>query len=140
MGKKSNVLLVVGIGLAVLLICGVFGFVKIKTIHPPADTDMILIRSGITGKSYEISRETDAEVFNGLISIELEINGFSPLTSFSMGHEYILTYYKNGEAVMEFMGKGGKYQTYKFPFFYNTSGDIASIIGKYIQNVGTTAP
>ena len=136
-GKKK---LAIGIALTVFLVCGAFVFVKMHIFRPPADADMIFIRSGITGKSYEISRETDAEVFNELISIELEVNELSPLAGFRIGHDYILTYYKNGEAVTEFIGKGGIYQTYRFPFFYNTSGDIASIIDRYIENVGKTAP
>lgn len=137
-GRKKR--LAIGLVLTVFLVCGAFVFVKMHTFRLPADADMILIRSGTTGESFEISRGTDADVFGELVSIELKVNAFSPLASFRIGHDYILTYYKNGEAVTEFIGKGGICQTYRFPFFYNTSGDIAGIIDRYIANVGKTAP
>ncbi len=140
MSKKNNVLLAIGAGLTVLLVCGVFIFAKMHTLRLPADADMILIRNGTTGESFQVSPETAPDVFNELISIELERKNFSPFTTFSMGYTYILTYYKDGEAITELIGKGGICQIYKFPFYYNTSDDITSIIGRYLKNVDKTEP
>lgn len=139
MAKKRNTLLAVGIVLAVLLVCGVFGFVKKHTAHLPTDADMIVIRSGLTGKRFEISRETDPDVFDQLSFIELSKADFEPFASLRMGHIYILEYYKDGEVVTQLMGKGGAYQTYRFPFFYYTTVDIEKIIEKYIQNTASAA-
>ena len=132
--------LAIGIVLTAFLVCGAFVFVKMHTFRLPADVDAILIRSGTTGESFEISRGTDGDVFGELISVELKVNAFSPFAALRIGHDYILTYYKNGEAVTEFIGKGGICQTYRFPFFYNTSDDISSIIDGYIENAGKTTP
>lgn len=122
-----------GLGVAAVMLCAAFGFVKLHTFRLPSDADMIFIRSGTTGEGFEISREEHPEAFGELASIEMKICSFSPLTAFRMGHEYVLTYYKDGEAVTELLGKGKACQTYRFPFFYETSGDITDIIDKYIQ-------
>lgn len=125
--------LAAGLGVAAAMLCAAFGFVKLHTFRLPSDGDKIFIRSGTTGEGFEISREEYPEAFGELASIEMKICSFSPLTAFRMGHEYVLTYYRDGEAVTELLGKGRDCQTYRFPFFYETSKDIKAIIYKYTQ-------
>ncbi len=138
--EGRNKKLASGLALTVLIMFGVFGFVKMYTFRLPSDADAILIRSGTTGESFEISSGMSSDVFSELISVKLKIHAFSPLTAFRMGHDYTLTYYKNGEAVTELIMKGDVCQTYRFPFLYNTSVDITSMIDRYIENADKTTP